>query len=138
MLFRSVVFADGSLEAAIFPTSGSPVGLAFRGTDAGYYRVVLNRKNSSDAAKVTLEKVTADGVKAVASAPVSAWAGFNSGEWQTVSINAQGSNISVSINGTTLIEASDSTFTSGWAGIYSWADMGSQFDNVRIQQVAGR
>src|SRR5688500_15614146 len=29
---KDVVFADGSLEAAIFPTSGSPVGLAFRGT----------------------------------------------------------------------------------------------------------
>src|SRR5688500_9836477 len=63
LVAKGVVSTDGSLEAAIFPTSGSPVGLAFRGTDAGYYRVVLNRKNSSNAAKVALEKVTADGVK---------------------------------------------------------------------------
>lgn len=135
---KDVVFTDGILEAAIYPTSGSPVGLAFRGTDAGYYRVVLNRKNKTEVAKVVLQKVTADGVKEIASAPVSTWAGFNSGEWQAVSVNAQGSSIAVAINGTTVIETSDSAYASGWAGIYSWADMGSQVDNVRIQQVAGR
>lgn len=135
---KDVVFTDGILEAAIYPTSGSPVGLAFRGTDAGYYRVVLNRKNANETAKVVLQKVTADGVKEVASAPVSTWAGFNSGEWQAVSVNAQGSHIAVAINGTMVIEASDSAYASGWAGIYSWADMGSQVDNVRIQQIAGR
>ena len=135
---KDVVFTDGILEAAIYPTSGSPVGLAFRGTDAGYYRVVLNRRNSTEVAKVALEKVTSEGVKTVASAPVSTWAGFKSGEWQAVSVSAQGSHITVAINGTTVIEASDSAYTSGWAGIYSWADMGSQVDNVRIQQIAGR
>jgi len=135
---KDVVFTDGVLEAAIYPTSGSSVGLAFRGTAAGYYRVVLSRKNATEAAKVVLQKVTTDGVKEVASAPVAAWAGFNSGEWQAVSVNAQGSQIVIAINGTTVIEASDSTYAAGWAGIYSWADMGSQVDNVRIQQVAGR
>ena len=135
---KDVVFTDGILEAALYPTSGSPVGLAFRGTDAGYYRVVLSRKNSTQVAKVALQKVTAEGVKEIATAPVSTWAGFNSGEWQAVSVNAQGSHIAIAINGTTVIEASDNTYASGWAGIYSWADMGSQVDNVRIQQVAGR
>ncbi|MEO6457740.1 MAG: family 16 glycoside hydrolase [Chloroflexia bacterium] len=135
---KDVVFTDGRLEAAIFPTSGSQVGLAFRGTDAGYYRVVLNRKNANETAKVVLQKVTTDGVKEVASAPVSTWAGFSSGEWQSVSVNAQDTHIVVAINGTTVIVASDSAYASGWAGIYSWADMGSQVDNVRIQQLAGR
>jgi hypothetical protein len=135
---KDVVFSDGILEAALFPTSGSPVGLAFRGSDGGYYRVVLNRKDSTENAKVALEKVTAQGVKNIASAPVSTWAGYSGSEWQLVSVNAQGSSIIVSINGKTVIEASDSTYASGWAGIYSWADMGSQIDNVRIQQVAGR
>ena len=135
---KDVVFTDGMLEAALYPTSGSPVGVAFRGTDAGYYRVVLSRKNDNADAKAVLEKVTAEGVKEVASAPVATWAGFSSGEWQAVSVTAQGSRITVSINGKTVIEATDSTYASGWAGIYSWADMGSQVDNVRIQQSAGR
>ena len=135
---KDVVFTDGMLDAAIYPTSGSPVGLAFRGSGAGYYRVVLTRKDSTETPKVALEKVTADGIRNVASAPVSTWAGFTNGEWQSVSVKAVGSQIAVSVNGKTVIETSDSTYTSGWAGIYSWADMGSQVDNVRIQLVAGQ
>src|SRR6476620_9427816 len=34
-------FGDGVFEAQVYPSSGEPVGVLFRGSDAGYYRLNL-------------------------------------------------------------------------------------------------
>lgn len=138
LLIKDLQFSDGKLEAQVFPTSGEPVGLVFRGSDAGYYRVSLYPSNPNAFAKAYLERVTADGVYEVASAPVSTWAGLTLSQWEQVTVSTQGDRIAVSVGGTEIIGATDSTYTSGWAGVWTVADMGAQFDNVRVQQAAGR
>lgn len=130
---RNVAVGNGRVEAYIFPTGGDTVGIAFRGSDAGYYRVELYPDLPNDDAKAILTKVTPNGGADIASTPVSAWAGYKLNTWQRVTVDLAGSNITVSVDGKQVLSASDSSFSSGWAGVWTLANTGAQFDNVRIQ-----
>ncbi len=139
LIISGVTFKDGTIEAHVYPTSGAPVGLVFRGSDAGYYRLTLFNDVPNDSPKALLQKVTPEGIRDIASVPVTSFAGLTLARWQHISVTANGTHITVSVEGRPLIEASDPSFSAGWAGVWTYADMGAQFDNVRIQrQSAGR
>ena len=135
---RNITVGDGKIEAHIFPTGGSPVGLVFRGSDAGYYRLDLNPNLPDQTAKVVLRKVTSTGEAKIAETPATAWPGYAYSTWQLVSISMAGSNIVVSVDGTQVLTANDSSFNTGWAGVWAFANSSAQFDNVRIQQAGSR
>ena len=135
---NSVNVADSTVQAQVFPTSGEAVGLAFRGSDAGYYRVRLYQNVPNNSAKAFLERVTATSVETVAVAPANNWAGYKLGQWQLLSVQTSGPRILVQVDGTTVFDVQDSAFGAGWAGVYSTADMGAQFDNVRVLSSAGQ
>src|SRR5687768_10260831 len=40
----NALMSDGTFQAHVYPTGGEPVGLVFRGSDAGYYRLDLYPK----------------------------------------------------------------------------------------------
>lgn len=128
-------FSNGVLEAQVFPTSGDPVGVVFRSTDAGYYRVSLGPNLPNSAARAHLQKV----VNGVAQdiAVNSTWKGFEYSQWQTIQVMTSGSHITVSVDGTRLFDATDTSFTSGSVGVWTPATRGATFDNVRVQ-AAGR
>lgn len=138
LLVKGIIFGDGALEAYVYPQKGTPAGLVFRGSDAGYYRLSLYRNAANQTPKAYLEKVTAGGVQTIAEVPTGAWAGFTKAAWQLVSVSTNGSHISVSVNGAKILEATDASYSSGWAGVWSTSDAGAQFDNVRIQRPAGQ
>ena len=53
-------FTDGSVESYFYATSGNPLGMIVRGSNDGYYRVVLFfNVNTNQVSKATIEKVTA-------------------------------------------------------------------------------
>jgi Domain of Unknown Function (DUF1080) len=132
-------FVDGTVEAQVYATAGSPVGLVFRGSDAGYYRLVVDMNVPTNTqSKARIERVTPDGTTVVASAPASAFAGYSLETWQHLLVSAQGSSITVSVNGTQILSATDTTFTKGWTGVWTLADQGASFDNIRIQPSAVR
>ena len=135
---RNAALGDGILEADIYATSGSEAGVVFRGSDKGYYRVTLYGNVPNAAPKAHLEKVVDGKAQRIAAVPVSTWAGYELATWQRVTVSTSGNRISVSVNGTRIVDATDSAFSSGWAGVWTTADMGAQFDNVRIQRSAGR
>jgi hypothetical protein len=78
----------------------------------------------------------------VGEVPAGAFAGFSYEAWNTISLTAQGSHFTVSANGTRIMDVTDTTASkstqSGWVGVWTISDMGAQFDNVRVQQAAGR
>lgn len=139
MLFvtRDTSFEDGSVETMFYPTSGSPVGVVLRGNGQGYYRVVLNMSlQTNDKPKASIERVNGNVVERIAEAPVSTYAGYSLEAWQYLKVTADGSNISVAVDGQTIMSATDTTYQRGWAGVWTLADQGASFDNIRIQRGA--
>ncbi|HYO48253.1 MAG TPA: family 16 glycoside hydrolase [Chloroflexia bacterium] len=142
LLVKDVTFSDGTLDAQVYPTSGEPVGLVLRGSDAGYYRLNLYPNLPNASSKASIERVTPTGTTVVGEVPASSYAGFSYEAWNIVSISVQGSHFTVSVNGTQILDVTDTsaskTIQSGWVGVWTMSDMGAQFDNVRVQQAAGR
>jgi hypothetical protein len=135
---RDASFTDGSVEAMIYPTSGSPVGVVVRGGDEGHYRVVIHQNAPNDKAKVWIERVSGSLTERIAEAPVASYSGYEIERWQHVMVTAQGSELSVAVDGRTILSASDSTYAGGWTGVWTLADTGASFDNIRIQNSAAR
>ncbi len=137
---KDITFGDGTFSAYVYSTSGSPVGVVFRGSDAGYYRVSLYRKgtNSTVSHKAYLQKVEPNGTVEIAHASADAWPGYEDAKWQLITVVTTGNHIVLSVDGVEVLEATDTAYAQGWAGVWTFADMGAQFDNVRIQQTAGR
>ncbi len=133
LVIKDLTFTDGTLEAQVYSTSGSPVGLVFRGSDAGYYRLTLFAARPNDAPKAVLEAVSPQGAHQIAATPAADWAGVEQSRWHTIAVSTAGEQITVSVDGVQLMSANDSTFGAGWAGVWTVADMGAQFDNVRVQ-----
>ena len=142
LLVKDITFTDGTLDAQVYPTSGEPVGLVLRGSEAGYYRLTLYPNLPNASSKASIERVTPTGTTVVGEVPASAYAGFTYEAWNTISLTVQGTHFVVSINGTPILDATDTsaskTVQSGWVGVWTISDMGAQFDNVRVQQAAGR
>ena len=59
---------------------------------------------------------------------------YSKGKTYQVDINAQGNHYTVAIDGIQLFEANDTSFATGTIAFYSWANRGSQFDNVKVLQ----
>src|SRR5437588_1650828 len=55
LLIKGVTFDNDTLQAQIYPSSGSPLGLVFRGSDAGYYRLTLFQNLPSQDSMALLE-----------------------------------------------------------------------------------
>lgn len=136
LIARDVQLSDGMLEAQLYPSGGDAVGLVFRGSDAGYYRLSLFGNLPNQSSKALLEKVTANKIQNLAQVPVTTWPGYTSGNWQRITVKVAGSRITASVDDTTILDVTDTAFTTGWAGVWSTADMSAQFDNVRIQKTA--
>jgi len=139
---KDTSFANGTIEAEFYPTAGSPVGMVVRGSGQGYYNIVLNMNVSTNtASKAQVERVTPAGTAVIATAPFSSFPGYNLEQWQYLLVSAQGNTITVSVGGNQIMSATDtgsSALSSGWAGVWTLADTGASFDNIRIQRNAGR
>lgn len=140
---KDTSFSSGSVESYFYPTGGTPLGIVLRGSDAGYYRVTLYLNQPNDKPKALIERVTSNKIETVATAPVTTYPGYGLEQWQLLKVDASGSDISVSVDGHQIISATDANptganFAQGWAGVWTLADQSTQFDNVRIQRIAGR
>ncbi|MBU2710702.1 family 16 glycoside hydrolase [Zooshikella harenae] len=59
---------------------------------------------------------------------------FNLGQWYSLKINLQGNTIEVSIDDNLILSASDDTYAQGSIGLYTWANQGTWFDDIKIQR----
>ena len=62
--------------------SGESVGVVFRGSDAGYYRLSLSPNLPNHSAKALLDRVAPNGT-ATPLGTNSTWKGFEFAQWQT-------------------------------------------------------
>ena len=58
---------------------------------------------------------------------------YVTGQSYQVKISAQGSTLQVSIDGSPVLSATDSTFSSGTIALYSWGNTGSYFDDILVE-----
>ena len=76
-------FSNGTIEANYYASGGGPVGIVLRGSDQGYYRVLLHMNvPSNTVSKARIERVTPSHTEVLAQAPISAFAGYDNEHWQ--------------------------------------------------------
>jgi hypothetical protein len=138
LVTKDAGLANGSVETYFYPTAGSPLGIVVRGSNAGHYLVVLNMNVPNDSAKAWIERVEGDKAVRIATAPASVYGGYSLETWQNVKVTLAGDRITVLVGGKEIVSATDTTFAAGWAGVWTLADRGTQFDNVRIVNAAAR
>jgi hypothetical protein len=98
--------------------------------------VLFFNVNTNQVSKATIEKVTANKVETLVDAPFATYPGYDLETWTLLKTTVVGNQITVSINGKDIMSATDAanTFTQGWVGVWSYADGGASFDNIRIQR----
>jgi hypothetical protein len=132
---RGATLGNGTFQVQVYPTAGEPVGVVFRGSDAGYYRLdLLPNLDGSTKGRAVLNRVAGNGARGEKIAESTTYAGYEFSRWQLVTVTANGSNIAVQVDGQNVIQATDSALTSGWAGIWTMTGYGAQFDNARLTQ----
>ncbi|GIF66780.1 hypothetical protein Ais01nite_48150 [Asanoa ishikariensis] len=128
----STSWTDYTVSARVTPTafgaSGRSVGVAARvQTSTNYYALVLTGGGSAQ-----LQRVSGGGITALGTAVV----GVTPGTTYTLSLRVAGGALSGSVNGATVVSATDSTFGSGRIGLVaSYASV--SFDNVSVDTGAG-
>jgi hypothetical protein len=122
------VYTDATIEASFKPISGradQAAGTIFRIQDKdNYYIVRANalEDNVNIYKYVHGRRIFIKGANAKVS----------SNKWQQLGVEATGSRIRGSLNGQSLVEATDSTFKAGKIGLWAKADSVTCFDNVRV------
>ena len=128
-------WADGSVRTSFYDVHNGVAGLVVRyngaeGTTASYYRYRVIKNSYSATPKQVLEKVV-DGA-AVSLVEITT-PGFDEREWHVVEFTAVGGQLTVTLDGVVVAEATDSQpLGAGRAGIYSRALGGIFFDDVVI------
>jgi hypothetical protein len=125
-------WADYEITAQVYDQSNGTFGLVARYDGDSFYRYSIIADSYPDTPKQLLEKVV-DGV----ATPLAALdqPGHRKNQWYTVALRVVGPTIQVTLDGAVVLEATDSTLTTGKAGVYTRALGGLLFDNV---QVTGR
>ncbi|HST06092.1 MAG TPA: family 16 glycoside hydrolase [Chloroflexia bacterium] len=129
LLTQRADFTDVALETYIYPTGGEPVGAVLRWSEQGYYAVKMYLAVPTGQPKAELLYVTPTGATILAQAAT--WPGFTTKQWMFLKFSAQGSHLTVEIDGQRVMEADDSNLTGGSIGLYTYADGTAYFDNLR-------
>jgi len=120
-------YGDFTMTASFKVNGGSAAGwqsgFLFRARDLrNHYRAYLT------ATSLVLQKVSNGGVTTLYSDARS----ISQGSWQTLSVTATGSSISVTLNGTPVTTQIDSAFSVGHAALAVWQGASVHFDDVSI------
>jgi hypothetical protein len=118
-----------TVSAKAYDQENATFGLVARRQGNSFYRYRIIANQLSGTPKQVLEKV----VNGVATPLVTHdTPGYDQRVWHTVTLKVAGSNISVTLDGTVVAEATDATLTSGQAGLYTRALGGIRFDDFAV------
>lgn len=119
------------VSAKVYDFQNATFGLVARRQGNSFYRYRVIADLYEDTPKQILEKVV-NGVAtplATLDGP-----GYSKRQWHSVSMSVVGPSITVQLDGKQVLTASDSSLTSGQAGLYTRAFGGIRFDDVTIAQ----
>lgn len=122
-------WTDYTISAWFYDQFNAAAGLVARRQGASFYRFMIIANDYPIAPRVILERVVDGKATVLASRDI---AGYDRMRWYRISMTVNGSRISATIDGATVLEANDSTFASGQAGLFTYALGGMLFDDVRI------
>lgn len=120
---------DYTVSARAFDMSNAMIGLVARRQNESFYRFAWYANDVSEGQKLVLEKVI-DGVAtplAVADGP-----GYEHRRWYTLSLRVSGSTIQALVDGNPVLEANDSSLTSGQFGVTTVAFGAVSFDDIVV------
>lgn len=122
-------WTDYTISAWFYDQSNAAAGLVARRQGASFYRFLIIANDYPVAPRVILERVVDGEATVLASRDMP---GYDRMRWYRISMTVNGSRISAAIDGATVLEANDSTFANGQAGLFTYALGGMLFDDVRI------
>jgi hypothetical protein len=120
---------DYTISAKAYNAANAVLGLVARQQDSSFYRFRWFAAETDGDTKMVLEKVVDGQITALASAPAP---GHDYRRWYTISLTVSGSTITASIDGAPVLQATDSTLTSGRAGVTTIAFGAVNFDDVSV------
>ncbi|GAB4213767.1 MAG: hypothetical protein OHK0022_51350 [Roseiflexaceae bacterium] len=124
-------WTDYVVSAKVYDSQNATFGLVARRQGDSFYRYRVIADLYEATPKHVLEKVV-NGVAtplATLDGP-----GYAKRKWHSVSLSVVGSKIEARLNGALVLQATDSTLTSGQAGLYTRAFGGIRFDDVAVAQ----
>jgi 3-keto-disaccharide hydrolase len=128
VIVKGLTFTDLTVRVRCRPESGAgdqACGLMFRIRDSDNY--YITRANALEG-NVRLYRVVNGDRQQFASADLEVTAG----QWHMLEATAQGAKISVTWDGRSVIEASDTTFANGKIGLWTKADSVTAFDDLEV------
>jgi hypothetical protein len=118
-----------TVSAKVYDQENAAFGLVARRQGQSFYRYRIIANNLSGTPKQVLEKV----VNGVATPLVTLETpGYAQRQWHTVALSVVNADIRVTLDGAVVAQASDTTLTSGQAGLYTRALGGIRFDDVKV------
>lgn len=123
------VWTDYRVSAKVYDQNNATFGLVVRRQGNSFYRYRIIASQYEATPKQVLEKVI-DGVAtplATLDGP-----GYEQRTWHVVSMQVIGTQITVTLDGEIVAQATDATLRSGQAGLYTRAFGGIRFDDVAI------
>ncbi len=125
----NAVWTNYSVEAEAY-SGGSPLGLVARYSKAGFYRLRVNRSTVTGAGWL-LQRYDSGKQAYTTLASGALNSGYTVQQWNYLKLTAQGSTISVTINGQPAASVNDSAYPGGSVGLYTEAT-GARFSNLRV------
>ncbi|HJZ49616.1 MAG TPA: family 16 glycoside hydrolase [Roseiflexaceae bacterium] len=122
-------WTDYTLSANVYDQNNATFGLVARRQGNSFYRYRIIADQFEATPKQILEKVV-DGVATPLATRDSP--GYTRRQWHTIAMSVAGPNIRVTLDGTLVAEAGDTTLSSGQAGLYTRALGGIRFDDVTV------
>ncbi len=122
-------WTDYTVSMKVYDQNNATFGLVARRQGNSFYRYRIIANGYEAKTKQTLEKVV-DGVATPLATTDSP--GYDQRQWHTVALSVAGPQIRVTLDGKVVAEVTDSTLTSGQAGLYTRALGGIRFDDFRV------
>jgi len=131
-------WADYSFNSQLQLTSGNRAGMYFRMTDTstqnwkkrGYMFIYAKNYGPNGGFFIRRLQAGSDPIIVSSAAPV----GFDWNTAHNIRIDANGSNLSVSVDGTEYLNVDDSTYATGKIGVKANNNSNANFDNIEIIQ----
>lgn len=122
-------WSDYTVSVKVYDENNATFGLVARRQGDSFYRFRMNADSYPDTPKVVLEKV----VNGVATPLVTSdGPGYTQHQWHTASLTVRGATIQATVDGKVMAEATDSTLSSGQAGLYTLELGYIRFDDVTV------
>lgn len=122
-------WTDSVLSVDVFPRGSLEVGAIVRYQNGAFYRFRFLSGEYKGVPTRLLERVEGDKVTVLAQAE---GPGYDYERWYNIQVAAVGSQLTVYLDGQSILQATDGQLTQGKAGVYGLSNGDAFFDNVRV------